>query len=101
MPTSFNKKSTVHFRRGIYRLKWRIIIGIIGIGAAPSIINAASCAINILINRTLVDLGGDLAVGAAGIFSTFTSLLCMVVVGCVKAYSPFSATTMVQAISTE
>lgn len=51
----FNKKSTVHFRRGIYRLKWRIIIGIIGIGAAPSIINAASCAINILINRTLVD----------------------------------------------
>ena len=52
----FNKKSTVHFRRGIYRLKWRIIIGIIGIGAATSIINAASCAINILINRTLLEL---------------------------------------------
>ncbi|MYM11769.1 MATE family efflux transporter [Muribaculum intestinale] len=84
----FNKKSTVHFRRGIYRLKWRIIIGIIGIGAAPSIINAASCAINILINRTLVDLGGDLAVGAAGIFSTFTSLLCMVVVGLCQGVQP-------------
>ena len=97
----FNKKSTVHFRRGIYRLKWRIIIGIIGIGAAPSIINAASCAINILINRTLVDLGGDLAVGAAGIFSTFTSLLH----GSRGAVSRRTAhsrlLTMVRAISTE
>lgn len=84
----FNKKSTVHFRRGIYRLRWRIVVGIIGVGAAPSIINAASCAINILINRTLVEMGGDLAVGAAGIFSTYTSLLCMVVVGLCQGVQP-------------
>lgn len=84
----FNPKSTVHFRRGIYRLRWRIVAGIISIGAAPSIINAASCAINILINRSLVSLGGDLAVGAAGIFSTYTSLLCMVVVGLCQGVQP-------------
>ncbi len=82
------KSSTVHFRKGIYRLRWHIITGIIGIGAAPSIINAASCAINILINRTLVELGGDLAVGAAGIFSTYSSLLCMIVVGLCQGVQP-------------
>ena len=84
----FNPKSTVHFRRGIYRLRWRIVAGIISIGAAPSIINAASCAINIVINRSLESLGGDLAVGAAGIFSTYTSLLCMVVVGLCQGVQP-------------
>lgn len=84
----FRPTSTVHFTGGIYRLRWRIVTGIIGIGAAPSIVNAASCAINILINRTLVDFGGDLAVGAAGIFNTYASLLCMVVVGLSQGLQP-------------
>ncbi len=84
----FNPKSTVHFRRGIYRLRWRIVAGIISIGAAPSIINAASCAINILINRSLVSLGGDLAVGDAATTAIYTSLLCMVVVGLCQGVQP-------------
>lgn len=85
----FSKSSsTVHFHRGIYRLRWRVVAAVMSIGAAPSIVNAASCAINILINRTLVEFGGDLAVGASGIFTTYSSLLCMVVVGMCQGVQP-------------
>ena len=80
--------STLTFRRGTFRLQWRIILGIIGIGAAPSLINLASSAINVLINTSLFRYGGDNAVAAAGIFSTFTSLLCMAAVGICQGMQP-------------
>ncbi len=82
------KSSTLHFRRGIYRLNWRIIWAIVSIGAAPSIVNFCASAINAIINRSLLEYGGDMAVGAVGIFSTYTSLLCMVVVGLCQGVQP-------------
>ena len=66
----------VVFTRGIYRLDPRLIWGIIGIGAAPSIVNVASCVINIFLNNALKDYGGYEALAAAGIFVTYTSMLC-------------------------
>lgn len=82
------RTSTVRFTRGIYRIKWHIVWGIISIGAAPSIVNFTSSAINVIINRTLYTYGGDIAVGAVGIFSTYTSLLCMIVVGLCQGVQP-------------
>lgn len=80
--------STLHFTRGIFRLRWKIIIGIVSIGAAPSLVNFASCFINVIINKSLYHYGGDTAIGAAGIFTTYTSLLCMVVVGICQGMQP-------------
>lgn len=82
------KSSTLHFKRGIYRLRWSTIWAIISIGAAPSIVNFCASAINAIINRSLLQYGGDMAVGAVGIFSTYTSLLCMVVVGLCQGVQP-------------
>lgn len=84
----FKKSSTLHFTRGIYRLSRPIVIGIIGIGAAPSIVNACASIINMLINHNLLTYGGDLAVGAAGIFTTYTSLMTMVIVGICQGMQP-------------
>ncbi|MCM1518883.1 MAG: MATE family efflux transporter [Pseudoflavonifractor sp.] len=84
----FMPGSIVRFKRGIYRLRWHIVIGIIGIGAAPALVNAASSAINAIINTTLYRYGGDAAVGAAGIFTTYTSLICTVVVGLCQGMQP-------------
>lgn len=84
----FMPDSIVRFKRGIYRLRWHIVIGIIGIGAAPAVVNAASSAINAIINTTLYRYGGDAAVGAAGIFTTYTSLICTVVVGLCQGMQP-------------
>ncbi len=72
---------TLHFVRGIYRLRWSVVIAIVSIGAAPALVNAASCFINVIINNSLARYGGDLSIGAAGIFTTYTSLIIMIILG--------------------
>lgn len=83
-----DKRSTVHFTSGTYRLRWSVVLSIISIGAAPALVNAAACLINFLINAELVRRGGDMAVGAAGIFSTYTQLIVMVVLGICQGMQP-------------
>ena len=82
------RDTTVRFRRGIYTLRLKIITGIISIGAAPALVNAAACLVNMLANRSLLGHGGDRDIGAAGILVTYSSLLVTVVLGiCMgKAY---------------
>lgn len=75
------KDVNVSFSRGTFGLKGTVVAGIISIGIAPSIINLASCFINAIINRALVTHGGDMAVGAAGIFVTVSSLMVTIVLG--------------------
>lgn len=82
-----NPRSNLHFVDGTYRLRWPIVWSIISIGAAPSLVNAASSAINAIINTTLSQYGDD-AIAAAGIFSTYTSLLCMLIVGMCQGMQP-------------
>lgn len=72
---------TLHFVRGIYRLRWSVVVAIVSIGAAPALVNAASCFINVIINNSLARYGGDLSIGAAGIFTTYTSLIVMIILG--------------------
>lgn len=84
----FKPSSTLRFRRGIYRLRLSIIWAIVSIGAAPSLVNVAGCAINVILNRSLLHHGGDMAIGAAGIFTTYTSLITMVVIGICQGMQP-------------
>lgn len=72
---------TLHFVRGTYRLRWHVVVAIVSIGAAPALVNAASCFINVIINNSLARYGGDLSIGAAGIFTTYTSLIVMIILG--------------------
>lgn len=78
----------LRFRRGTYALRRDIVWGIVSIGAAPALVNAASCAINTIVNRTLGEWGGDRAIGAAGIMITFTSLIVTVVLGICQGMQP-------------
>jgi putative MATE family efflux protein len=84
----FRKSSVVHFTPGIFRLRRRIVWGIISIGASPSLVSAASCVINVIINTSLQQYGGDSAVAAAGIFTTYTSLITSVVLGICQGMQP-------------
>jgi putative MATE family efflux protein len=82
------KESNVHFAKGIYRLDKRTVLSIISIGAAPSLVNVAGCLINVIINKSLVHYGGDSAVGAAGIFTTYTQVISMIVLGICQGMQP-------------
>lgn len=66
----------------------RVVGQIASIGAAPSLVNAAACFINVIINKSLYTYGGDVAVGAAGIFTSYTSLMTMVIVGLCQGMQP-------------
>lgn len=81
-------KTTVRFRRGTFVPKWHLVISIISIGAAPALVNAASCAINAIANNTLLTYGGDMDIAAMGIFTTFTSLIVTVVLGLCQGMQP-------------
>ena len=82
------RDTTVRFRRGIYTLRLKIITGIISIGAAPALVNAAACLVNMLANRSLLGHGGDRDIGAAGILVTYSSLLVTVVLGICMGMQP-------------
>ena len=86
----FKKSSTLHFLpdKTMYSLRMRVFVPMLSIGAAPSLVNAAACFINVIINKTLYAHGGDTAVAAAGIFTTYTSLMTMVVVGICQGMQP-------------
>lgn len=84
----FNDKHEIYFKKGIFRLQAKIIFSIIAIGAAPFLINIAGSAINAIVNNTLYKYGSDTAVGAAGIFTTYTSLLVMIIVGVCQGMQP-------------
>lgn len=81
-------QSPVHYARGIYKLNWPTVLSIVGIGAAPSIVNVAACFINIFINRNLTEFGGSDAVASAGIFVTYTTLLVCVILGICQGMQP-------------
>ena len=83
-----SRNSTIHFTRHCFRLRRSIVLGIIGIGAAPALVNLASCFINIIVNTRLYAFGGNNSVAAAGIFTTYASLLVMAVVGLCQGMQP-------------
>lgn len=80
----------VTFRRGIYRLSGKVVWGIIGIGAAPSIVNVATCLINIVINRSLLQYGGVEAIAASGIFVTFSAVMVSIILGICQGMQPIA-----------
>ena len=62
-----NKEELLHFHKGIFRLKKKIVVDSLAIGMAPFLMNLAACFIVILINQGLQHHGCDLAIGAFGI----------------------------------
>jgi Na+-driven multidrug efflux pump len=57
---------------------------------APFLMNAASSVIIIIINRSLITHGGDLAVGAYGIINRVAALFAMVVMGLNQGMQPIA-----------
>ena len=87
----FNNKSFfIHWKKGIYRLKKKIVVDSFSIGMAPFLLNAAGCLIVILINQQLIRHGGELAVGAYGIVNRVAFLFIMIVIGINQGMQPIA-----------
>ncbi|MFA6505206.1 MAG: MATE family efflux transporter [Treponemataceae bacterium] len=78
----FNSSRTnLRFRRVNMRLEPAIVRGILFIGFAPFAIQAAASLLNLVLNRTLVAHGGDIAVSAMGVVLSVLNLLIMPLLG--------------------
>ncbi|NLJ81653.1 MAG: MATE family efflux transporter [Bacteroidales bacterium] len=84
----FSKKSYIHFKLNIFVLKKNIVKDIISIGIAPFLLNAGGSIIVIIINRSLLLYGSDLAVGAYGIIVRLATLFVMIVLGLTQGMQP-------------
>jgi putative MATE family efflux protein len=85
-----DKNYFIHLKRGIYRLRRKIVSDALSIGLAPFLMNAAACVIVILINQNLIRYGGDLAVGAYGIVNRVAFLFVMIVMGLNQGMQPIA-----------
>lgn len=84
----FNKKNTLHFVKGTYRLQWRVIRGVLYIGMAPFLINVAGSAINAIINNTLFGYGGDNAIAAVVVFNRYVTIFVFIIIGICQGMQP-------------
>ncbi len=84
----FRRNVNLPFTKGTFGLRGDIVLDIVSIGITPCVINAASCFVNALINNSLSAHGGDIAIGAAGVFVTYTSLLTTTCLGISTGLQP-------------
>lgn len=82
------KSSLVHFSRGIWKLRMEAVRRILSIGMAPFLIYSCACIVVIVINRALLEYGGDLAVGAYGIVNRLLMLFALCVIGFGQGMQP-------------
>ena len=86
--TFTNKNELLHLRHGIYKLRGNIIKNTIAIGMSPFLMNVCACAIVIIINNSLQNYGGDMAIGAYGIINRLLTLYVMIVLGLTMGMQP-------------
>lgn len=82
------KRHTLHFTKGLLYIDFKIIGAILSIGLSPFLLNMALSVVNVLMNNTLLAYGGDLAIGALGIITSYTSLVVMAVIGLCQGMQP-------------
>jgi putative MATE family efflux protein len=85
-----NKDEVIHFTRGIFRLKRRIVIDSLAIGLSPFLMNLAATFVVLFINHGLLANGGDIAVGANGIVNRISFLFIMIVMGVNQGMQPIA-----------
>ena len=86
----FHPQSFIRFQRGIFKIKWHIVWGMLAIGLSPFLMNICSCLIVMLINNGLKNHGGDMYIGAYGIVNRIVFLFIMIVMGFNQGMQPIA-----------
>jgi putative MATE family efflux protein len=82
------KDSIVRFHRKYFTLKPKIVIAIVSIGMSPFAMQLAGSMVNVMMINALKNYGGDYAVGANGIITSFAMLLVMFILGLSQGMQP-------------
>lgn len=84
----FTNRSIVKIRVKNFKLELRILLSIMAIGFAPFALQVASSIQQLILNRTLMFYGGDMALAAVGIIFSIGTLLIMPILGVSQGAQP-------------
>ena len=84
----FKKNNTLHFGKKYFQFNTHAFLSIISIGLAPFLLQICSSVVNIIMNNTLLKYGGDLAIGAFGITTSYTTIVTMTIIGLSQGIQP-------------
>lgn len=82
------KRSVVKLKNKNIRVNYGILVEIIAIGMAPFSMQIANSFVQGLLNKKLIEFGGDLAVGAMGIINSVITMIIMAIVAINMASQP-------------
>lgn len=82
------KTAVLRIRFRSFFPNYTILRNIIGVGMAAFIMNITTSMVNIIMNRYLVNYGGDFAIGAYGIISCYTILIATMMMGICQGMQP-------------
>ena len=85
-----NPNEFLHFKRGSFALHSKIVKDTLAIGLSPFLMNTCACLVVIIINRSLAQYGGDLAIGAYGIINRIVFFFIMIVMGLNQGMQPIA-----------
>ena len=82
------KTTTLRLRKKNIRFERDILIAIVSIGLSPFFMQVAASGVAVLMNTSLKNYGGDLAIGAYGILLSLFMLITMFVIGLNQGLQP-------------
>jgi putative MATE family efflux protein len=85
-----NKGDLLHFERSKMSIDTDIVKNIISIGISPFSMNACACLVVIFTNNSLMQYGGDMAIGAYGIANRIAFVFVMVTMGVCQGMQPIA-----------
>jgi len=80
--------SLIRLKKKNIRFDWAIIVAIVSIGLSPFLMQVATTFVAVLTNTQLMRYGGELAIGAFGIYNSIAMLIIMVVIGLNQGMQP-------------
>lgn len=84
-------RSNVKLKIKNMALKKIYIISILSIGIPAFMLQIANSVLNIILNNTLVNYGGDIAISVAGIITSAVTLIIMFVSGLIQGMQPITS----------
>ena len=85
-----SRGSFIRFERGIFRLQASVVGKIFSIGMASFLLHLCASAVVIVVNKSLREYGGDVAIGAYGIIYRVAMLFLMIVSGLNQGMQPIA-----------
>lgn len=84
------KRSVLHFQRGIYKLSWPLVRRICTVGLPPCLLNICGCVVVVFFNHRFLQYDGEMGVGAFGVVNRVAFFFAMIVLGITQGLQPIA-----------